>query len=100
MADILRFVRNMCERYNLRAIYVPHVNSATGMQNDFFSFTTKQGHVVMNFTTRVFYDIPPTLREKQFVLAMKRGLNSLLGERSIRKNQQTIIRHKFGRQIV
>lgn len=100
MADIKRFVKKMCERYNLRAIYVPDVKNGSGLQNDFFSLTTKQGHVVMNFTTRVFYQVPPALREKQFMPAIKRGLNNLVGELSVRRNQQTIIRRKFGRQLV
>lgn len=100
MAEIKRFVKKMCERHNLHAIYVPDVgDNPAGLQNDFFSFTTKQGHVVMNFTTRVFYSIPPALREKQFAPAIKRGLNNLLGERHIRQSQQTIIQRKFGRQI-
>lgn len=99
MAEIKRFVKKMCALHNLRAIYVPDVKNGAGLQNDFFSFTTKQGHVVMNFTTRVFFSIPPALREKQFTPAIKRGLNNLIGERSIRASQQTIIQRKFGRQI-
>jgi len=86
----------VCAKYNLRAIFVPDVRG----RNDFFSITTQQGHVVMNFTTRVFYDIPPTLRERNFLPAIKRGLNSLVGEKTMKRDQRTIIRRKFGKQIV
>lgn len=96
MKDIVEFVKKICAKHNLRAIFVPDINGL----NDFFSITTPQGHVVMNFTTRVFYDIPPRLREHNFYPAIKRGLNHLVGEQSVKKNQQTIIRRKYGKQIV
>lgn len=100
MAEIIKFAKRMCEKYDLRCIYVPDVgDNPAGLKNDFFSFTTKQGHVVMNFTTRVFYDIHPQIRDRQFLAGIKRGLNGLLGERHIRNTQQTIIQRKFGRQI-
>lgn len=96
MKDIVEFVKMVCAKYNLRAIFVPDVK---GM-NDFFSITTPQGHVVMNFTTRVFYQINPRVRERQFLPSIKRGLNNLVGEKQMKSSQRTIIRRKYGKQIV
>lgn len=96
MQDIVKFVKKVCAKYNLRAIFVPDVRGV----NDFFSITTPQGHVVMNFTTRVFYQINPRVREKQFIPSIKRGLNQLVGEKQMKRDQRTIIRRKYGKQIV
>lgn len=96
MKDIVEFVKMVCAKYNLRAIFVPDVK---GM-NDFFSITTPQGHVVMNFTTKVFYQINPHVRERQFLPSIKRGLNNLVGEKQIKKDQRSIIKRKFGKIIV
>lgn len=99
MKEITEWVKKVCFKHNLRCIYVPDTTNGA-LSNDFFSITTPQGHVVMNFTTRVFYDIPPRVREKQFYPSIKRGLNNLIGEKTMKQNQRTIIRRKYGKVIV
>lgn len=98
MREITEWVKKVCNKWNLRAIYVPDVSGGS-LRNDFFSITTKQGHVVMNFTTRVFYDLPPRVRERHLYPSIKRGLNHLVGEKTMKQSQRTIIK-RFGKVIV
>lgn len=98
MHDIITWIKKVCDKYSLKCIYVPDVNNGP-LRNDFFSITTKQGHVVMNFTTRVFYDLPPRVRERQLLPSIKRGLNQIVGEKTIKRDQRSIIRRRYGKQI-
>lgn len=100
MQQIISWVKKTCDKWNLRAIYVPHVGKEGGLQNDFFSLTTPQGHVVLNFTTRVFFDIPPRLRDRNMYPTIKRGLMNLVGEKQMKRDQRTIIPRRYGKRIV
>lgn len=95
-ADIVAFVKEICEEYGLRAIHIPDARD----QNDVWSITTKGGIAVSNFTTKIFYDIPPRARRKNFLPAIKRGLAHVVGERSLRETGQLEGARRMGRIIV
>lgn len=93
--EVLRFVKNICDKYNLRANYITDAG-----HNDVWSICTKQGYIIMNFTTEIFYDIPPRAREAQFLPAIKRGLNAVLGEKHIQDNGQLRMYRRVGKVVV
>jgi len=94
--EIVSFCKDVCSRYNLRANYIP---DAYG-HNDVWSIVTKQGYMIMNFTTEIFYDIPPRARMRQFLPAIKRGLNAVLGEKHIQNNGQMRMYRRVGKIVV
>lgn len=93
--NIISFIKKVCAKYNLRANYITDAG-----HNDVWSIVTKQGYVIMNFTTEIFYDIPPRARERQFLPAIKRGLTQLLGEKHIQKSGQLRTYRRVGKVIV
>lgn len=95
-SEIVKFIKEVCEEYNLHAVYIPDVESS----NDLYSLVTKQGYVIMSFTTDIFYHISPRERKRNFLPAIKRGLNLLVGERSIKKNRQLDQQKRLGKIIV
>lgn len=94
--DIVAFLHKVCSKYNLTSIFIP--SDKMGL-NDIWNISTKNGHSITTFTTRVFYDIPPRAREQMFLPLIKRGLMNIVTQPDIKKNQQTIIPRKFGKKI-
>ena len=94
--EIVKFIQNICPKYNLKAIFIP---DAHGM-NDVWSITTPQGLAVMNFTTKIFYDISPRFRERMFLPTIKRGLNNVVAQSDIKRTQQQLIPRKMGKKII
>lgn len=93
---IISFLKKTCQRFGLRAIYVTDVRG----QNDVWSIITKQGIPLMNFTTEIFYHMPSRQREKMVEPTLKRGLNQLMGERSVRDKNQLYQLKRMGKIIV
>ena len=94
--DILLFLKKICARYKLRAIYISDVDS----KNDVWSITTPQGMALMNFTTEIFYHMPKRERERMIEPTLKRGLNQLMGERHIQKSGQLYQHRRLGKVVV
>lgn len=94
--DIVKFLETVCAKFNLTAIFIP--SDKLGL-NDIWNISTKNGHSVMTFTTKIFYDIPPRAREQMFLPTIKRGLNNLVAQIDIKRTQQSIIPRKFGKKI-
>lgn len=95
-SDIILFLKKVCNRFNLRAIYISDVYG----KNDIWSITTPQGHAIMNFTTEIFYHMPPRQRERMIEPTLRRGLNQLLGERHVQKTDQLYQHRRMGKVIV
>lgn len=94
--DIISFLKRVCARWNLKAIYITDVR---GM-NDLWSITTPQGIALMNFTTEIFYHMAPRERERMIEPTLKRGLATLMGERHVQKSGQLYQHKRMGKIIV
>jgi len=97
--DIIFFLKKVCKKYNLKALFIPDVQK-NGMCNDIWTITTPQGMALMTFTTEIFYHMPKRMRERMIEPTLKRGLNQLMGERSIQKSGQLYQHRRMGKTIV
>ena len=93
--NIIVFLKKVCERFRLRAIFIPDVDN----KNDLWSITTPQGYGIMTFTTEIFYHMASREREKMIEPTIKRGLSTLLGERNVQKNNTLLNHRRMGKQI-
>jgi hypothetical protein len=86
--EIVNWVKKVCLRYNLEAIYVP--------DNDVYSIR-KNGRGVHNFNTPQFYQLPKRHREELVHRLLRVGLVHNLGEKY--KNQLYLNR-RLGKIII
>lgn len=86
--DIEKWIRKIAEKYGMNAKY---------LSDDDVYVIHKRGFAIQNFTTKMFYDVPKRVREKQLLALMKRGLTHNLGENSLKDN--LIVRTSYGRNI-
>lgn len=78
----------MCEKYGMGARYLDDGDTYV---------IHKRGFAILNFTTKMFYDVPKRVREKHLLALMKRGLTHNLGENSLKNN--LIVKTSYGRRI-
>ena len=69
--DILKFIRKVCKKEGLEAVYFP--------DNDVYSLR-KNGRGVHNFNSKNYYMLPRSYREFHVHALLKVGLNHNLGE--------------------
>lgn len=94
--EIVAFLKRVCKRFNLRAVYISDVRD----MNDLYSITTPQGMALMTFTTAIFYHIPPRERERMIEPTLKRGLNQLMGERDVQRTSRLYQHRRMGKIVV
>ena len=85
--EIVLWVKRAAQHYKLEAYYLP--------DNDAYIMTFR-GRAVMNFTSKMFYQIPKNVRFKQIMLMMKLGLNHNFGEKY---RNQLFLPRKIGIKI-
>jgi hypothetical protein len=86
--DIVRFIKKVCIKEGLEAVYFP--------ENDVYSIR-KNGRGVHNFNSKNFYMLPQRFRESHVHALLKVGLNHNLGEAL--KNQLYLNRGQ-GKRII
>lgn len=73
--DITEFLREICERYNLGAVY--HASRDVYVVH-------YRGYAIQTFRGETFYDIPKGMRRRMYLPLLKAGLAHNIGERSIK----------------
>lgn len=88
-ADILRFVKSICDELGLSANYVAPKSMYT---------IHKRGFAIQSFTTDQFYTVPPSARRQLIMGILKRGLTHNIGEQNTK--DKLFINSQHGLRIV
>lgn len=94
--DIINFILNVCEKYGwpLSLNYYPPNGP---QEHDIYSCHLK-GRAILNFTSRNFYDLAKSERERHFTPLIRVGMNENLAEESM-KDQVHVPRNQGIRVI-